>query len=54
MALDVGITADIKSIDVMHNGEKVTIIRNQDPEHTVNPVYAKTSRQCPPDRKSVV
>lgn len=47
-ALDVSITPDIESLDVIHNGKKVTIMRNQDPEHTVNSVYAKTSRSCPP------
>lgn len=47
-ALDVQITADIGSVDVMHNGKKVTIMRNQDTSNTINPDYAKTSRECPP------
>lgn len=47
-ALDVGITKEIGSVDVIHNGKKITIMRNQDPENTVNPAYAKTSRKCPP------
>ena len=45
---DIGITQDIFSIDVKHNGKTVTIKRAQNPENTVNPVYAKTSRNCPP------
>jgi rhodanese-related sulfurtransferase len=44
----VRITRDLPSLDVMHDGKMVTIVRNQDPKHTVNPLYAKTSRECPP------
>ena len=44
----VRITAGLGSVDVMHNGEKITIMRNQDPKNTVNPAFAKTSRECPP------
>ena len=47
-ALDVNITADMPSVDVMHNGQKVTIQRNQDANNNVNPAFAKTSRKCPP------
>lgn len=47
-ALDVNITADQPSVDVMHGGKKVTIMRNQDPNHTINSDFAKTSRKCPP------
>ena len=47
-AADVNITPGIASVDVMHNGKKVTIMRNQDQENTVNPAFAKTSRKCPP------
>jgi len=36
------------SVDVMHNGKKVTIVRNQNEKNTVNPVFAWTSRKCPP------
>lgn len=46
--LEVGITAAMSSMDVMHNGQKVTIMRNQDQNATVNPAFAKTSRKCPP------
>jgi len=44
----VKITPAIASVDVMHNGKKVTIIRNQNQKNTVNPSFAKTSRKCPP------
>ena len=44
----VKITADIASVEVMHGGETVVIKRNQDPKNTVNPAFAKTSRECPP------
>ncbi|PHS70610.1 MAG: sulfurtransferase [Methylophaga sp.] len=47
-ALDVQITPDLASLDVMHNGEVVTIMRHQDTSNTINPDYAKTSRKCPP------
>ena len=44
----VKITPDMASVDVMHNGKKTTIMRNQDLKNTVNPDFAKTSRKCPP------
>jgi rhodanese-related sulfurtransferase len=44
----VRITRDLPYLDVKHDGKMVTIMRNQDPEHTVNPLYARTSRECPP------
>jgi rhodanese-related sulfurtransferase len=47
-ALDVNITADLPSVDVMHGDQKVTIMRNQDQKNTINPDFAKTSRKCPP------
>jgi len=47
-ALDVNITADLPSVDVMHDGKKVTIMRNQDQNNNINPDFAKTSRKCPP------
>jgi len=46
--LDVNITATLASVDVMHHGRKVTIMRNQNQNNTVNPDFAKTSRKCPP------
>jgi len=44
----VKINKEIASVDVMHNGKKVTIIRNQNQKNTVNKAFAKTSRKCPP------
>jgi len=44
----VRITRDLPSLDVMHNGKMVTIMRNQDEKNTINPLYARTSRECPP------
>ena len=44
----VGITGSLMSTEVMHNGEKVTVMRNQDTKNTVNPSFAMTSRPCPP------
>lgn len=46
--LEVNITADLASVDVMHHGRKVTIMRNQNQGNIVNPDFAKTSRKCPP------
>lgn len=47
-ALEVNITADLASVDVMHHGQKVTIMRNQNQDNQVNPDFARTSRKCPP------
>ncbi|MGA7979055.1 MAG: rhodanese-like domain-containing protein [Chromatiaceae bacterium] len=47
-ALEVNINADLVSVDVMHHGRKVTIMRNQNQSNSVNPEFAKTSRTCPP------
>jgi len=44
----VNITPQLTSIDTLHQGEKVTVMRDQRPDHTVVPLYAKTSRTCPP------
>ncbi len=46
--LDVNIVKDMGSVEVMHNGKKTKIMRNQDQKNTVNPAFAKTSRKCPP------
>ena len=46
--LEVKISAALASVDVMHEGHMVTIMRNQDQENTINPEYALTSRKCPP------
>lgn len=44
----VKITPEIASVEVVHDGKKTTISRNQDEKNTVNPEFAKTSRACPP------
>ena len=46
--LAVKITPTLGSVDVMHNGKPVTIMRNQDTSNKVNAEFAKTSRKCPP------
>ena len=47
-ALDVNITADTPSVEILHGRQKITLMRNQDPKNAVNPDFAKTSRKCPP------
>ena len=44
----VGITPDVTSVSVKHNGKETAITRNQDQKNIVNPAFAKTSRKCPP------
>jgi rhodanese-related sulfurtransferase len=44
----VNIVKGMASVDVMHKGKKVSIMRNQDQKNTVHPAFAKTSRKCPP------
>jgi len=44
----VKITPNIGSVEVLHNGKKVIIERHQDGNNTIDPNYAKTSRNCPP------
>jgi len=46
--LNVAISNEIDFVDVTHKGKPVRIQRNQSPDNTVNPDYAKTSRKCPP------
>jgi rhodanese-related sulfurtransferase len=46
--LAVAIDRGMSKVDVKHEGKTVTIMRNQDPDNTVDPRYAKTSRECPP------
>lgn len=46
--LAVKITPTLASVDVMHAGKPVTIMRNQDTSNKVNAEFAKTSRKCPP------
>ena len=46
--LDVKINARTPSVTVQTANGPVEIMRNQDPDATINPKYAKTSRKCPP------
>ncbi len=44
----VGITSKMMDAEVVHEGKKVKITRNQNNKNTVNPSFSKTSRPCPP------
>ena len=46
--MEVKITPDLESVEVTHDGEKVSIMRNQDTENTISQSFSKTSRPCPP------
>ena len=46
--MKVKITPKLGHVDVIHNGQKATISRDQNSKNTVNPAFAKTSRPCPP------
>ena len=46
--LDVNISQEISFIDVIHNGEKIRIKREQNTKNMVNPEFGRTSRKCPP------
>ena len=46
--LKVNITPKMPTVEVMHNGKTVAIMRNQNTKNTINPAFAKTSRPCPP------
>jgi len=46
--LNVRISPEIESVDVVHMGERVKIQRDKDDGHTIPKLYAKTSRACPP------
>ncbi|MFT4607423.1 MAG: rhodanese-related sulfurtransferase [Chitinophagales bacterium] len=47
-AANVNITAEIESVNVQLGQNQVVIKRNQNLNNTINPAFAKTSRQCPP------
>ena len=47
-AADNKIAADLSSVDVMHNGQKVTISRGHDLHATIPEAFQKTDRGCPP------
>jgi rhodanese-related sulfurtransferase len=42
------IAADLESVEVVHNGEKLTITRSEEKNATSPKGYEKTSRHCPP------
>ncbi len=46
--LKVKIDQKLASVEVLHNGKKITIQRNQDQQNTIVSDYALTSRACPP------
>lgn len=46
--LEVGITAALDRVEVLHKGEPVFIQRDQDTFNTVTPDFSMTSRPCPP------
>ncbi len=46
--LPVGITAELASVKVRHQGKIIVIKRNQNSENTIDADYALTSRKCPP------
>lgn len=46
--LTVKITPEKATATVMHNGKKMTLMRNQDQKNEINPAFQITSRKCPP------
>lgn len=46
--ISVGISRDIKQVEINHAGKQLTIMRNQEPLNSVDPNFALTSRDCPP------
>jgi rhodanese-related sulfurtransferase len=44
----VSITPKLRQVTVLHQGKKVVIERNQDPDNMVDPDFSMTSRPCPP------
>ena len=47
-AKPVGITADMMDAEVIHNGKKMKISRNQNNDNKIKNDFAITSRPCPP------
>lgn len=45
---EVGITATMERVEVLHQGEPVVIQRDQDTFNIVTPDFSMTSRPCPP------
>ncbi len=46
--LAVNISQTLAGVDVVHNGEKVRVQRNQDTSAVIKERFARTSRTCPP------
>lgn len=46
--LRVKISPTVETVEVIHQAKPVTIMRDQGVDNTVNPIYARTSRDCPP------
>lgn len=46
--LAVNISANLATVEVLHHGQRITIMRNQDQANTIHPDFALTSRACPP------
>lgn len=44
----VKITPVMASATVMHKGKKMSLMRNQNQDNTINPAFQMTSRKCPP------
>ncbi len=45
---EVGITTDLSEIEVLHDGERMTVTREQDTFATIDLDYAQIARPCPP------
>jgi rhodanese-related sulfurtransferase len=46
--LDVKITESLPYLELSHEGQRVLLMRHQDPDHVIEPPYQTTSRPCPP------
>lgn len=46
--MKVKITPQLESVQVKHDGEQLTIQRNQNTSNTIHPRFQLTSRKCPP------
>ena len=47
-ALEVNISKDLASVEVLHNGVPITVQRIQNQSNTLQGGFARTSRKCPP------
>lgn len=44
----VHITHGLPSVEILHQGKRVTLERNADPDNMIDPDFSLTSRPCPP------